>query len=384
MVVRTGLDCLIDSDFDIIRGARIGLVANQTSVSKDHTHIVDAMISSGVDLRMVMSPEHGLLGEAQDGVKIESYVDKQRGIPVCSLYGAHRSPTSKMLESVDAVVFDIQDIGCRYYTFISTMALTMQSCARFGKRFIVLDRPNPINGIDIEGNIPERRFLSFVGLYPIPTRYGLTIGELAKFIDEQYCVGANAEIIPCQGLTRQMWFEDTGIQWVNPSPNMQSKDAALLYPGTCLIEGTNVSEGRGTFAPFQVIGAPWIDGNLLAERLGALQLSGITFAATQFTPKYSKYADIECGGVQIYITDRKHVKPVQTGLYLVKTIHDLYPNYFVFTRNEGSMYHFDHLAGTDQVRMAIDKYLDIDELIANWDIGIKQYRMAIKSCLLYL
>ena len=352
--VMTGLDVVKADDFQLLRGLRIGVAANQTAVTSDLMHITDLFHANSIDIRALFAPEHGIRGEMQDGVGIASCIDQRTGIPIYSLYGDVKAPTADMLQNLDAVVFDIQDIGCRYYTFIWTMALIMQSCAEYGKKMIVLDSPNPITGNHVEGSSISPGFTSFVGMYPVPVRHGLTVGEMALYLNTEHSIGAELTVVPCRGLARDMWFDETGLPWVAPSPNMPTPQTALLYPGTCLIEGTNVSEGRGTSKPFKLIGAPWIDAYELAEYLNAMDLPGVAFRPVWFKPEFSKYNGVSCGGVQVHVLNRNEFMPVQTGLHLVHALHYLYPADFRFRDEDASgRSFFDLLAGTDEIRLAI-------------------------------
>lgn len=307
--VKPGLQVAIEEQIDLLRASRIGLVTNQSAVMPDLTHITDALRFAGVTITALFAPEHGIMGAQPDGIDVQSSTDPRTGIPVHSLYSSPcKKPSPEMLFDVDLVVFDIQDVGCRYYTYLSTMAHVIQACAENGKKLIVLDRPNPINGMSVGGNILDPGFSSFIGVYPIPTRHGMTIGELALLFNEEFDIRADIEVIPCYGWNRSMWFDATGLPWVMPSPNMPTIETALLYPGLCLLEGTNLSEGRGTTRPFEIIGAPWIDGYELSDRLNAVGLPGVRFRPTWFAPNTSKFAGVTCGGVQVHVFDRSKGK----------------------------------------------------------------------------
>ncbi len=382
--VTTGLDNLIETDFELLRGKRIGAAINQTSATYNLRHIVDVLTDARIDLKSLFALEHGVRGDVQDGVSIESFTDTRTGILINSLYGKHKSPTAEMLADIDSILFDIQDIGCRYYTFIWSMVSIMESCAKFGKEFIVLDRPNPTNGINVEGNIPNPydEFRSFVGLYPVPIRHGLTTGELAHYINEKYSINADLKIVPCRNLERWMWFDDTGLQWIPTSPNMPDIETAILYPGICLIEGTNISEGRGTTTPFKIVGAPWIDSQSLVGHMNSLELPGLLFRETRFIPKFSKYTGIQCNGLQIHITNRDLIHSVNMGLYLLDAIHRMHPADMTFNESSG-ICHFDHLAGSDDLRKAIENHADISSCAAKWNAELKTYRQTISDYHLY-
>ena len=250
-------------------------------------------------------PEHGLWGTAQDQIPVLTDHDSILNIPIFSLYGDHRAPAAEVLKNIDILVCDLQDVGSRYYTFVWTMALAMQACAKFGKKFIVLDRPNPINGVTLEGPLLDMNYASFVGLYPVPVRHGLTIGEMASWLNERFSIGADLQVIRMKGWKRRMYFGDTGLPWVLPSPNMPTVDTAVVYPGGCLIEGTNLSEGRGTTRPFEIVGAPYINPDQLAGLLNRDKLPGVTFRACRFEPTFHKFKEEPCGGIQIHVKDRQ-------------------------------------------------------------------------------
>lgn len=316
-MIQLGIDNLLHAP-ELLRGKRIGAVLHQASRSSDGRTTLEALSQSNITA--LFGPEHGIATVAQDMEGVRDARDAQRNLPVYSLYGdsfASLKPTRAMCDTVDAFVIDLQDIGCRYYTYIYTMAFCMQAAHDFGKSVIVCDRPNPINGVDLEGRMIDDGFHSFVGIYDLPVRHGMTIGELARYFNDVCGIGCDLKVIPMAGWRREMFWDETGLQWVNPSPNMRSLTAALLYPGICLLEGTNVSEGRGTDTPFEVCGAPWIDGTALASDMNSLTLPGIQFSPISFTPTFQKHAGKRCGGVQFTITDRKTFKPYSTGLALV-------------------------------------------------------------------
>ncbi len=382
--VKPGLDVLVERELGLIRGKRVGLVTNHSAIASNLAHVVDVLIDVGVNLTALFGPEHGVRGDVADGKEIPSGKDPRTGIPVYSLYGPTRKPTPEMLENVDVLIYDLQDVGARFYTYTYTMSLAMQACAENGKQFIVLDRPNPINGIAVEGNILEKEFASFVGLHPIPIRHGMTIGELAMLFNNQYAFGADLEVIPVQGWKRAMWFDETKLPWVMPSPNLPTLEAALLFPGTCFIEGTNVSEARGTSKPFEMVGAPWADGYKLAEYLNAIGLEGVGFRPASFIPTASKHQNEPCSGVQIHIFQREKVNAVLIGLYLIKAFHDLFPNDFQFRPpGPSGKTHFDLLLGTDKVRLAIEAGAEVDEIIDSWEDDLYKFKQIRQKYLLY-
>jgi uncharacterized protein YbbC (DUF1343 family) len=324
-------------------------------------------------------------GDVSSGEHIPSGVDTRTGIHVYSLYGPIKKPTPETLAGVDTVIFDIQEIGSRFHTYTWTMTYVMQACAENKKQFIVLDRPNPVSGTVVEGNVLDPLFASFIGLYPVAIRHGMTMGELALYLNGQFGFGAELEVVNCIGWKRAMWFDQTGLPWVMPSPNMPTPDAALLYSGTCLIEGTNVSEGRGTTKPFEMIGAPWIEPYVLAERLNSLDLPGVRFRPVNFIPFTSKHQGQPCAGVQVHIMDRAAVRSVEVGLNVIAAIRDLHPNELQF-RPPGTSgkHYFDLLAGTDSVRIALQEGVPAAEIMESWRDELREFIRAREKYLLYI
>lgn len=388
--VLAGIDMVIcdDDAARVLAGKRLGLITNPTGVTRSLEATLDVLHRDGrFQLVAAFGPEHGLRGEVQDAIGVGDFRDESTGLPVHSLYGATRQPTAEMLAGIDALVFDIQDVGARFYTYISTMLLSMRACREYGKEFIVLDRPNPISGSMVEGNILDERFTSFVGACPIPVRHGLTVGELAIWANERLGIGCNLTVCEMRGWRRSMWADETGLPWVMPSPNLPSLETATVYPGTCLVEGTNVSEGRGTTRPFELVGAPWVDGQALARRLNALGLSGCRFRPVFFVPSFSKYAGEVCAGVQVHVLDRAAFEPVRIGVYILAAIRGLWPDRFqwVGTPEQSSVgrLHIDLLAGTDELRRTIDSGGDIDGLLARWDLDAARFDAERVCFLLY-
>lgn len=319
-MIRLGIDNLLQAP-ELLRGKRIGAVLHQASRTSDGRSTLDAL--APFTLTALFGPEHGLATVAQDMEGVRDSRDTQRNLPVYSLYGDSfdsLKPTRAMCEGIDAFVIDLQDIGSRYYTYIYTMAFCMQAARDLGKLVIVCDRPNPINGVDLEGRMIDDGFHSFVGMYNLPVRHGMTIGELARYLNDVCGIDCDLKVIPMTGWKREMCWDTTGLTWVNPSPNMRSLTAALLYPGMCLLEGTTVSEGRGTDIPFEICGAPWLDSIACAQTMNTLKLPGIQFSATEFTPTFQKFAGQRCGGLRFTITDRTVFKPYATGLALIATL----------------------------------------------------------------
>jgi uncharacterized protein YbbC (DUF1343 family) len=380
--VRTGLD-RVSEHAVLLAERRVGIIANHASRDSEGRHIVDVLHAMrGVRVVALFSPEHGFRGSAEAGEAVGSGVDPVSGLPVFSLYGKTKKPTPEMLADIDVLAFDMQDVGARFYTYLYTMSLAMEAAAECGKRFIVLDRPNPITGLHVEGAILEPRFASFVGLYPIPVRYGLTIGELARTINGEGWlangVRADLTVIPMTGWDRDTWYDETGLPWIKPSPNMPDVETAAVYPGLCLLEGTNISEGRGTPRPFRQFGAPWIDGETLAARLNALDLPGLRFRSTSFTPTSSKHQDRLCHGVELTVTDRTELQPFGAGLAIIDQLFRACPDHF-----EWRPAHFDRLCGTAIVREAIIAGSPLTPLFTRWSEQATDFQRATRKYRLY-
>lgn len=354
--VRTGIDNM-DYYSDIFKDKRVGLITNKTGVDSNLNSSID-VLKTKTNLVKLFAPEHGIRGEAAAGSTVKDDYDAKSGLKVYSLYGNTKKPTEDMLRDVDILAYDIQDVGSRFYTYISTMAYAMQSCAQNNKTFVVFDRPNPASGEATQGVILNSDFSSFVGVYPIATRYGLTVGELAKLFNKEYGINCKLVVIPMSNWTRNMYYEDTGLNtWIAPSPNIQTITTAIVYSGTCIFEGTNVSEGRGTLKPFEYIGAPYIDGDKLAGKMNSLNIQGVNFKAIRFTPTTSKYSTVdnvykatgnavECGGVEVEVTDRETFNSVKTGVALLYTIRDMYASSFKYNGDN----FIDKLWGNSELR----------------------------------
>ncbi len=377
MSVATGLDRLIAGESASLVGKRVGLIANPTSVDRKLRHAADLLMATdGVELAALFGPEHGIRGDAQDMISVSEAVDARTGVAVHSLYGADEaslSPRAESLRGLDAVVFDIQDVGSRYYTYVWTMVLAMRACAGTGIQFVVLDRPNPLGGDTIEGGAVEEGFESFVGLCSVPNRHGLTAGEIAQMILQREGLDLELVIVELDGWERSMYFDDTGLPWVMPSPNMPTLDTALVYPGMCLVEGTELSEGRGTTRPFEIFGAPFIDGHALAEALAEEDLPGVRFRPLGFLPTFQKHANVPCGGVQIHVDDRRRFRSYLTGVAVLRAVHCLYPDAFQWRTRA---YEFvdqipaiDLLAGSARLRKGIEAGIPLAELAADWGAG---------------
>lgn len=375
--VRSGLDVLVAEDFARLEGARVGLVANHTSVLQDGRHAVTALraaSASACTLAALFSPEHGFAGVLDE----EGIADgvHQSGIPIHSLYGETKKPNAEQLAGLDLLLFDLQDIGCRFYTYLSTLLLCMEACAENGVALVVLDRPNPIGGVAVQGPVLDAGMESFVGCHPLPVRHGMTFGELARLLAAERGLDLELRIVEMEGWRRAMLFDDTGRYWVNPSPNMRRLEQALLYPGVGLIEQTNVSVGRGTDTPFEIVGAPWIDGARLAARLQAAQLPGLSFVPRRFTPSASAFADELCEGVEVLITDRAQLDPLALFAALACALRDLHGDAWDRTR-------LPKLVADAQVLARIEGGKDAATLTAGWQEELSGFRERRDPFLLY-
>jgi uncharacterized protein YbbC (DUF1343 family) len=338
--VKVGADVLFENHLNQLVNHRVGVICNQTSILSNGVHLVDSLLRAGINVTTLYSPEHGIRGNLPAGQKYEMDVDNKTGLPIYSLYGKSLKPDTANLANVDVVIFDLQDVGARFYTYSITMAYAMQAAAEQGKKFIILDRPNPINGIEVEGPILDTALKSGVGLFPIPIRHGLTLGEFgAMIVGEKWMnnlSNIDLKIVPMEGWRRDMYFDNTHLQWIAPSPNMKTISTAIVYPGTCLFEGTNVSEGRGTSKPFEFIGAPWINSKTLVVDLNMLKLSGVKFQAISFIPESKdssqinlKYDHKSCNGVYLKINNRKKFKPVMVTIKIIQKLVELYADSFM-------------------------------------------------------
>lgn len=378
--VNPGIEVLLKEEKDVLSGKKVGLITNPTGIDSKLTSIVDLLHDDpDINLTALFGPEHGVRGDAQAGASVEYYIDEKTGLPVYSLYGKTKKPTPEMLKDVEVLVFDIQDVGTRYYTYIYTMAYAMEAAKENDIPFIVLDRPNPQGGESVDGPVLEPEFSSFVGLYPIPLKHGMTVGELATLFNKEFKIGADLKVIKMKGWKRDMDYDDTGLPFVLPSPNMPTVSTTFVYPATGLIEGTNVSEGRGTTKPFELIGAPYINGDELAGKLNALRLPGVKFRAASFTPLFSKHAGKLSHGVEIYITDREEFKAVPTGIHIIKTIQDLYPGDFEFLAANN----FNLLIGNGWVRSRIEEGSSVNEIMKEYQEKQDAFKKVRKNYLLY-
>nr|WP_298132104.1 DUF1343 domain-containing protein [uncultured Pseudoxanthomonas sp.] len=379
---RLGIEVLLEQRLDLLRGKRVGLVTNATGLDSRLRSDVDRFATHpDFTLVALFGPEHGVRGDVQAGDKVASSRDAATGLPVHSLYGEHREPTPAMLAGIDVLVFDIQDVGARFYTYPYTLAGVMRAAKRAGIPVIVADRPDPLGGVEVEGPVLDPALASFVGLYPIPIRHGMTIGELALLFNAEFGIGAELHVVAMQGWRRGDEPLRGALPWVPPSPNMPTPDTALVYPGMGLLEGTNVSEGRGTTRPFETVGAPWVDARALAERLNAMALPGVRFRPTWFTPTFSKHAGQACGGVQLHVTDRVAFRPVRTGIAVLKALHDQHPQDFDFL--PGKPPFFDRLAGVPWLREAIVRGDTLDAIEARWQAPLADFLRLRQRHLLY-
>lgn len=385
--VVVGLEVLLAERIDLIRGQRIGLIVNPSSVDSELRHAIDLFHNRPeFGLVALFGPEHGARGDAQDQIEVEKYSDEATRLPVYSLYGETRVPTPEMLSGIDALVFDLQDVGARYYTFIYTMAYVMQAAARDGKRVVVLDRPNPIGGIAVEGNVLDPEYRSFVGLYPLAVRHGMTVGELALLFNREFQIGCRLDVVEMRGWRRRMWYDQTGLPWVPPSPNMPTLDTATVYPGMCLIEGTNLSEGRGTTRPFELAGAPGVSPHLLAEELERQHLPGVRFRPAYFRPTFHKWHGELCGGVQLHVTDRRRFKPYLTGIAVIAAFRRHFKGFEWRRPPYECEYHklpIDILCGTDKIRKMIEAEAPLESFEASWRPELEEFKKLRAGYLLY-
>jgi uncharacterized protein YbbC (DUF1343 family) len=382
---KVGAETLLQDHKNLIKGKRVGLITNPTGVDQNLNSVVDLLFNDpDVELTALYGPEHGVRGSAQAGAYVEYYIDERTQLPVYSLYGQTKKPTPEMLENVDILLFDIQDVGTRFYTYIYTMAYAMEAAKENDIPFIVLDRPNPLGGVKVEGPVLETEYKSFVGNYEIPLRHGMTVGELARLFNEEFNIGADLTVVEMDRWKRTMNYDDTPLEFVMPSPNMPTLDTAFVYPGAALIEGTNVSEGRGTTKPFELIGAPFINSDDLSAKLNSLDLQGVKFRAASFTPTFSKHAGKLSHGIQIHITDQDSFEPIVTGLHIVKTIHDMYPEDFQFRAEDSrGISFFDLLTGNGWIREEIEAGTSVEDIQAMWEDELAEFKQVREKYLLY-
>lgn len=391
-MVRTGLEVWKAQGFSALKGMRVGAIVNPTSVDSRFHHLADLLVKAPqVTLAALFGPEHGVRGEAQYMVPVDDASrDPVTGVPAYSLYGStfeSLSPRPEWLAGLDALVFDIQDVGSRYYTYVYTMALAMKAAAKAGLKFFVLDRPNPINGTHVEGNLIREGYHSFVGLYSIPNRHGMTAGELARLFNEEQRLGCDLTVVPCEGWTRAQHWRETGLHFVPPSPNMPTPDTALVYPGMCLGEGTNVSEGRGTCRPFEQFGAPWLDPRAFVAALEKEDLPGVAFRACAFTPTFDKFQGVSCNGAMMHVTDRQAFRPLLTGIAIFRAAYQQGGAHFSWREDAYEFVEdvpaFDLLCGTDAVRKGIEGGASLSSLVDGFDRDAQRFISKRQPYLLY-
>lgn len=388
--VVVGADLLISRYPHLVQGKRIGLVTNHTAILADGKHLVDALHSHRTtELVALFSPEHGIRGEALAGEPVQTETDRKTGIPIYSLYGKTQKPTPKMLQDIDIIIFDIQDVGARFYTYISTMAYVLEAAAEARIPVIVLDRPNPLGGVNVDGFVLEESQRSFVGLHPIPILHGMTVGELAQMMNGEGWlrngVRADLTVIKMERWKRGLRFDESGLQWIRPSPNMMTLQTASVYPGTCLFEGTNVSEGRGTDHPFEIIGAPFIENERWADLLNSYALPGVRFRPVTFIPQdipnvalNPKFEDQLCRGISIEVRDPKEYEPVRVGVYLLATARLVSGENFKWIPAS-----IDRLAGTKRLREMIDRGVSPEEIVKSWKKEVEGFQHVRSKYSLY-
>jgi len=386
--VRTGLMELMSGARPGLRRARFGLIQHPASVTPGFAAAADALWAHGFGLRALFGPQHGARGEKQDNmIESASFQDSRLGIPVHSLYGEVRKPTPEMLTGLDAVLFDLQDVGVRVYTFVWTMTLAMEACRDAGVRFVVLDRPNPINGVTREGLVLQPGFESFVGRHPLPLRHGLTAGEIARLANDHFGVGCELDVVTCEGWSRRDWYDQTGLPFVMPSPNLPTLDSCTVYPGMVLLEGTNLSEGRGTTRPFELFGAPFLRAHEFTKRLNARGLPGVTFRSCNFEPTFQKHAGQLCGGSQIHVIDRSAFRPVETAVTIIHVARQFAPDDFAWRPPPYEYEHekipMDILWGSDRLRLGIDSDATPEEILQPNRADLAEFTETAGPFLLY-
>ncbi|UCD24407.1 MAG: DUF1343 domain-containing protein [Gemmatimonadota bacterium] len=386
--VTTGLGQLLAGAGPDLSGARLGLIAHPASVTHDLVPSADALSAAGFNLTAMYGPQHGARGEKQDNmIESASFMDDRLDVPVYSLYGDVRKPTPEMLEHIDVMLFDLQDVGVRVYTFVWTMTLAMEACRDAGVAFVVLDRPNPITGVMREGPTLQRGFESFVGLYPIPLRHGLTAGEIARLCNDAFGINCELDVVPCGDWSREQWYDQTALPFVLPSPNLPTLDSCNVYPGMVLLEGTNLSEGRGTTRPFELFGAPYLDAQEVATELNRLSLPGVVFRPCQFEPTFQKHAGQLCGGAQLHVIDRALFRPVQTAVTIISMAQRLAPDSFAWREPpyeyEADKMPIDILWGSENLRIAIDRGSSPDQILNDVSTDVAEFNDLARPYLLY-
>ena len=386
---RLGIDVLLDRDRKLVSGQRVGVVSNPASIDHAFRHTADRLANDpDVELGALFGPQHGFRSDVQDNmIETPHAKDAQRRVPIYSLYSETREPTAEMLRDVDVLVIDLQDVGTRVYTYIYTMANCMRAAAKHGVRVVVCDRPNPVGGTAIEGATLQPEYTSFVGQFPIPLRHGLTIGELARLFNDEFGIGAALDVVPLDGWRRWMYFDETALPWVMPSPNLPTLDSTIVYPGAVLFEGTMLSEGRGTTRPFELVGAPWLDGDRLAQAMNARGLPGVHFRPAFFEPTFQKHARETCGGCQIHVLDRTRFEPVRAAVELIAECRAQNPSRFAWREPPYEYEHqkapIDILFGSDRLRLTIDAGTAAETLVSEWRTDVDAFRRLREKYLLY-
>ena len=387
--VAPGIDRLLTTDRRLVAGKRIGVVCNPASVNGRFAHTADRLVEDP-DLRVtaIFGPQHGFRSDLQDNmIETPHARDARREVPIYSLYSETREPTAEMLRDVDVLVVDLQDVGTRVYTYIYTMANCLRAAARHGVHVVVCDRPNPVGGEEVEGCLLQAAYTSFVGQFPIPLRHGMTIGELARLFNDEFGIGAAVDVIQLDGWQRSMYFDETGLPWIIPSPNLPTLDSAIVYPGAVLFEGTKLSEGRGTTRPFELIGAPWIDGERLAEAMNARGLPGVHFRPVFFEPTFHKHAKQTCGGCQVHVIDRRAFRPVRTAVELMAEFRREEPSRFAWREPPYEYEHdkqpIDILSGSDRLRTTLDSGVGVEALVTSWRKDEEAFARTREKFLLY-
>jgi uncharacterized protein YbbC (DUF1343 family) len=375
--VKTGIDVLEGENFAPLEGKRVGLITNHTGLASDGRRTIDLLYRApGLKLVALFSPEHGLAGSAAEGARVDSTRDPATGLPVYSLFGDVERPTDAMLEGIDALVFDIQDVGARFYTYITTLGYTLEAASKKGMEFYVLDRPNPIDGVDVQGPLLDLDLRSFIGYFPMPVRHGMTVGELAEMYNHENHLDAKLHVVKMRDWQRTDWFDETGQAWIPPSPNLRNLTEEILYPGVCLVEGANVSLGRGTDSPFEMVGAPWINGKELAAYLNGREVQGVRFLPMDFRPLTSNFAGELCHGVEIVLLDRQALEPTEMGVELVAALWKLFPKEFNL---DGSR----RLIGSNKVMESIREGHDPQRIWYDWQDALEKFKKLRAQYLLY-
>lgn len=385
MKTELGIDVFLEWRLDKVAGARVGLLACPSSVDGDFRGTVERLHRHpAVNLVALFGPEHGIRGDAQAGSAVASAIDPLTGLPVYSLYGETQTPTAEMLGAIDVILIDLQEAGVRFYTFLATALYVMRAAKAAGVAVILLDRPAPLNGACVEGPLLDRAYTSFVGPYPLPIRYGMTPGEVAGLVNDQE-IGCDLTVVALRNWSRKLWYDETELPFIPSSPNLPTLDAVTLYPGTCLIEGTNLSEGRGTTRPFEYIGAPWINAESLAVALNELLLPGLRFRPVYFVPTFSKYQGELCAGVHIYVTDRGSFRPVSALLQVLQVLKRRYSDDFAWRQPwaEGARPPIDLLWGSDRLRQHLDADAAVESLIDSWQPDLREFEQLRSTYLLY-